>query len=154
MDEDLTKDLLREKFSKFGKTCSVVIMKTNDGKLRSFGFVNFESSEDVQKAVQAMQGALLPKVIRHAYGMSKRIGFVCFSSPKEAKKALEALHGISWIPATGAGTAFGATVGLKAQVDGSALDKVFETGSAAASLLFLGFLCMGVLSSLSVPMKL
>ncbi|KAK6911983.1 RNA recognition motif domain [Dillenia turbinata] len=65
LDEDLTEDLLREKFSKFGKTCSVVIMKNSDGKSRGFGFVNFESSEDAQKAVQAMNGALLGS--KHLY---------------------------------------------------------------------------------------
>ncbi|KAK6939077.1 RNA recognition motif domain [Dillenia turbinata] len=65
MDEDLIEDLLREKFSKFSKTCSVIIMKNNDGKSRGFGFVNFESSEDAQKAMQAMQGALLGS--KHLY---------------------------------------------------------------------------------------
>ncbi|KAK6927951.1 RNA recognition motif domain [Dillenia turbinata] len=57
MDEDLTEDLLQEKFSKFGKTCSVVIMKNNDGKSRGFELANFKSSEVAQKAVHATQGA-------------------------------------------------------------------------------------------------
>ncbi|KAK6933593.1 RNA recognition motif domain [Dillenia turbinata] len=65
MDKDLTKDLLQEKFSKFGKTCNVVIMKNKDGKSRGFEFANFESSEDSQKAVQAVQGALLGS--KHLY---------------------------------------------------------------------------------------
>ncbi|KAK6914802.1 RNA recognition motif domain [Dillenia turbinata] len=65
LDEDLTEDLLRETFSKFGKTCSVVIMKNSDGKSRGFGFVNFESSEDAQKSVQAMNGSLLGS--KHLY---------------------------------------------------------------------------------------
>ncbi|KAK6929589.1 RNA recognition motif domain [Dillenia turbinata] len=75
-------------------------MKNNDGKSRSFGFVNFESLEDAQKVVQAMNGALLAKVIPYAYGVSKGFGFVCFCSPKEAKKALEALHGTHFHGAT------------------------------------------------------
>ncbi|KAK6933189.1 Casparian strip membrane protein domain [Dillenia turbinata] len=64
---------------------------------------------------------------------------------------------ISYILATGAGAAFGATVDLKAQTEGGVLDKFFERGSAAASFLFFAFLTtavLSILSSLAVPKKL
>ncbi|KAK9281492.1 hypothetical protein L1049_004395 [Liquidambar formosana] len=59
LGKDLTEDLLRDKFSEFGKVCNVVIMKNAEGKSRGFGFVNFESAEDAKKAVEALNGALL-----------------------------------------------------------------------------------------------
>uniref|UniRef100_A0A5B7BD69 Polyadenylate-binding protein n=1 Tax=Davidia involucrata TaxID=16924 RepID=A0A5B7BD69_DAVIN len=57
--EDVTEDLLRDKFSEFGKVCNVMIMKDAEGKSRGFGFVDFESHEEAKKAVQALNGALL-----------------------------------------------------------------------------------------------
>lgn len=59
LGEDLTEDLLREKFSEFGKVGAVVIMKDGDWKSRGFGFVNFDSPDDAKKAVEALNGAML-----------------------------------------------------------------------------------------------
>lgn len=59
--EDVTEDLLRDKFSRFGKVTSVVIMKNDMGKSKGFGFVNFESPEAAKKAVKALNGSLLGK---------------------------------------------------------------------------------------------
>lgn len=59
LGEDLTEDLLREKFSEFGKVGAVVIMKDRDWKSRGFGFVNFDSPDDAKKAVEALNGAML-----------------------------------------------------------------------------------------------
>ena len=59
LGEDFTEDLLREKFSEFGKVGTVFIMKDGDGKSRGFGFVNFELPDDAKKAVEALNGAML-----------------------------------------------------------------------------------------------
>ncbi|XP_008228397.1 PREDICTED: polyadenylate-binding protein 4-like [Prunus mume] len=59
LNEDVTEDLLEEKFSLYGKVDSLAIMKDANGKSRGFGFVNFESQEEAKKAIEAMNGALL-----------------------------------------------------------------------------------------------
>ncbi|XP_057977294.1 polyadenylate-binding protein 7-like isoform X2 [Malania oleifera] len=57
--EDWTEDILRDKFSEFGKVCSVAIMKDGAGKSRGFGFINFELPEEAKKAVEALNGVPL-----------------------------------------------------------------------------------------------
>ncbi|CAK9165324.1 unnamed protein product [Ilex paraguariensis] len=59
VDKDLTEDFLRDKFSKYGKISNAAIMKDDEGKSKGFGFVNFESHEEAEKAVEAMNGVLI-----------------------------------------------------------------------------------------------
>ncbi|KAF5931988.1 hypothetical protein HYC85_028159, partial [Camellia sinensis] len=59
LSENVTEDVLKDKFSEFGKVCNVLIMKDADGKSRGFGFVNFELHEEAKKAVEALNGTLL-----------------------------------------------------------------------------------------------
>ena len=59
LGEDLTEDIIRDKFSEFGKVGTVVIMKDGNGNSRVFGFVNFESPDEAKKAVEALNGAML-----------------------------------------------------------------------------------------------
>ncbi|KAF8407124.1 hypothetical protein HHK36_006249 [Tetracentron sinense] len=59
LDQDLTEDILRDKFSEFGKVHNVVIMRDGEGKSRGFGFISFDSPEEAKKAVEAMNGAQL-----------------------------------------------------------------------------------------------
>ncbi|XP_058073878.1 uncharacterized protein LOC131222729 [Magnolia sinica] len=59
LENGLTDDLLREKFSVFGKIISAVVMKDDYGKSRGFGFVSFELPKDAKKAMEAMNGAQL-----------------------------------------------------------------------------------------------
>ncbi|XP_019194171.1 PREDICTED: polyadenylate-binding protein 4-like [Ipomoea nil] len=58
-DCNLTEDLLREKFSRYGKVNSAVIMRDEEGNSRGFGFVKFDSDEDAMKAVEALNGELI-----------------------------------------------------------------------------------------------
>lgn len=58
-DCNMTEDLLREKFSKFGKVQTAVIMRDEEGNSRGFGFVKFDSDEDAKKAVEALNGELI-----------------------------------------------------------------------------------------------
>ncbi|NWR82858.1 EPAB protein, partial [Furnarius figulus] len=48
--DDMDDDRLRDIFSKFGKTLSVKVMMDNTGRSKGFGFVNFETHEEAQKA--------------------------------------------------------------------------------------------------------
>ncbi|XVF74483.1 hypothetical protein PTKIN_Ptkin13bG0114000 [Pterospermum kingtungense] len=57
--DGITEDLLEERFSRYGKVCSVVIMKDVNGSSRGFGFVNFQSPDDAKKAMEAMNGEQL-----------------------------------------------------------------------------------------------
>lgn len=57
--EDVTEDLLREKFSEHGEVYNAVIMKNSEGKSRGFGFVSFYSPESAKKAEKSLNGALL-----------------------------------------------------------------------------------------------
>ncbi|XP_052183324.1 uncharacterized protein LOC127795587 isoform X2 [Diospyros lotus] len=59
LDDNVTQDALRDKFSECGKVNSVFIMTDAEGKSKGSGFVNFESHEDAKKALEALNGALL-----------------------------------------------------------------------------------------------
>jgi RNA recognition motif-containing protein len=61
LGEDMTEELLRDQFSKFGKVSNVTIMKDSEGKSRGFGFVNFDSSEEAKNAAGALNGAFIGK---------------------------------------------------------------------------------------------
>uniref|UniRef100_A0A3B5BAB7 Polyadenylate-binding protein n=1 Tax=Stegastes partitus TaxID=144197 RepID=A0A3B5BAB7_9TELE len=54
--EDCTDEKLKDTFSAFGRTLSVRVMKDDKGRSRGFGFVNYGSHEDAQKAVDEMSG--------------------------------------------------------------------------------------------------
>lgn len=51
---DVTKDKLDEMFGKHGKITSSMLATAEDGKSRGFGFVNFETPEQAQDAVNAL----------------------------------------------------------------------------------------------------
>ncbi|XVF56676.1 hypothetical protein PTKIN_Ptkin06aG0139600 [Pterospermum kingtungense] len=57
--DGITEDLLEERFSRYGKFCSVVIMKDVNESSRGFGFVNFQSPNNAKKAMEAMNGVQL-----------------------------------------------------------------------------------------------
>lgn len=53
-----TDDGLRTRFSEFGRVSSaVVVIDKMSGRSRGFGFVEFATPEEAQKAMQAMNGA-------------------------------------------------------------------------------------------------
>ncbi|KAI3521462.1 hypothetical protein L1887_10930 [Cichorium endivia] len=57
LDKDFTESSLIEKFSKYGKVTSALIMNDVEGKSRGFGFVNFESHDNAKMAIDALNGA-------------------------------------------------------------------------------------------------
>ncbi|XP_020547855.1 polyadenylate-binding protein 6 isoform X2 [Sesamum indicum] len=59
LDECITEDVLKDKFSEHGKVISAVIMKNEKGKSKGFGFVNFDSHESAKKAMEALHGELI-----------------------------------------------------------------------------------------------
>lgn len=54
----LTRALLHEKFSTFGKFISLAISKDYNGLLKGFAFVNYKNPNDARKAMEAMNGSL------------------------------------------------------------------------------------------------
>ncbi|XP_059639321.1 polyadenylate-binding protein 6-like [Cornus florida] len=59
LGEDVTENLLQDKFSEFGKVSEVVIVRDAEGKSRGCGFVIFNSHEEAKKAMEALNGTLL-----------------------------------------------------------------------------------------------
>ncbi|XP_073649128.1 polyadenylate-binding protein 1-like isoform X1 [Tursiops truncatus] len=53
---DVDEQCLQDLFSQFGKILSVKVMRDDGGHSRGFGFVNFETHEEAQKAVTDMNG--------------------------------------------------------------------------------------------------
>lgn len=63
LDDDMTEELIKLKFSQFGPLISVKIMKRDDGTSKGFGFVSFKSPDSAKKAKEAMNGIPLGKHI-------------------------------------------------------------------------------------------
>ncbi|KAK9755528.1 hypothetical protein RND81_01G031900 [Saponaria officinalis] len=59
IDPNITREVLQEKFSEFGKIVSLAIAMDESGASKGFGFVNFENSDDAKRAMEAMDGTLL-----------------------------------------------------------------------------------------------
>lgn len=62
LDQDITEELIKLKFSEFGKILSVKIAKDDNGTSKGFGFVSFESADSAKKAVEKMNGVQLGKL--------------------------------------------------------------------------------------------
>eukprot|EP00249_Psilotum_nudum_P024057 c29075_g1_i1 orf=644-1756(+) len=59
LDQEVTEEILEDKFSEFGKITNLLIMKDENEKSKGFGFINFENSDDAKRAVEAMNGSQL-----------------------------------------------------------------------------------------------
>lgn len=66
LDEDITADVLKAKFSEYGNVFSAVIVKDEKGKSKGFGFVNFDSHEAAKRAMEALNGELLGNIVLHS----------------------------------------------------------------------------------------
>ena len=84
LGENVTDDVLRTEFDKYGTITSAKVMYSKDGKSRGFGFVCFSSQDEANKAIAEMQGKTIdmkpinvsiaqPKKVRGDY-MQKRYG--------------------------------------------------------------------------------
>ncbi len=54
LDPEVTQEEFVDLFEQFGKVTSAVVQIDDEGKSRGFGFVNFETHEEAQKAVEAL----------------------------------------------------------------------------------------------------
>ena len=54
LDTEVNEEQFRELFSKYGEVTSAVISIDADGKSKGFGFVNFDTHEEAQKAVDGL----------------------------------------------------------------------------------------------------
>lgn len=52
LDLKVNEELLKEKFSEFGKIASLVISKDENGNSRGFRFVSFDSPDDAREAME------------------------------------------------------------------------------------------------------
>ncbi|KAH6800468.1 hypothetical protein C2S52_000932 [Perilla frutescens var. hirtella] len=59
LDEDITAEVLKAKFSEHGKVSNAVIIKDEKGKSKGFGFVYFDSHETAKRAMECLNGELL-----------------------------------------------------------------------------------------------
>uniref|UniRef100_A0A565B0T1 Polyadenylate-binding protein n=1 Tax=Arabis nemorensis TaxID=586526 RepID=A0A565B0T1_9BRAS len=59
LPKEITDDELKKTFGKYGDISSAVVMKDQSGNSRCFGFVNFESPEAAEVAVEKMNGISL-----------------------------------------------------------------------------------------------
>ncbi|KAG5556748.1 hypothetical protein RHGRI_007124 [Rhododendron griersonianum] len=72
LDPDVTEEVLEDKFSEFGKVLSLVISKDDNGNSRGFGFVNFESTDDARRAMEAMNGSQLGSKVLYVARAQKK----------------------------------------------------------------------------------
>ncbi|KAL3839731.1 hypothetical protein ACJIZ3_024322 [Penstemon smallii] len=72
IDIDVSEEILREKFSQYGKIVSLVISKDENGASRGFGFVNFENPDDAKRAVEALHGSQLGSKVLYVARAQKR----------------------------------------------------------------------------------
>ncbi|KZT70150.1 polyadenylate binding protein [Daedalea quercina L-15889] len=54
LDPEVSDDEFRELFDQFGNVTSAVVQKDDEGRSRGFGFVNYETHEEAQKAVDTL----------------------------------------------------------------------------------------------------
>jgi polyadenylate-binding protein len=59
LDDSVDDKQLKSAFEKHGQVTSAVVMLNADGKSKGFGFVNFDNSEEAQKAVGELNGSQL-----------------------------------------------------------------------------------------------
>ncbi|GER40077.1 polyadenylate-binding protein [Striga asiatica] len=72
LDTSFSEEVLREKFSKYGKIVSLVISKDENGASRGFGFVNFENPDDAKRAVEAFNGSKLGSKVLYVARAQKK----------------------------------------------------------------------------------
>ena len=59
IDPEVTEEVLKQKFSEYGKITNIILMKDDNDQPKGFGFINFETPDEAKQAVEAMDGALL-----------------------------------------------------------------------------------------------
>ncbi|CAL1373038.1 unnamed protein product [Linum trigynum] len=72
LELDVTEEVLREKFSKYGTVSSLVIARDDNGSSRGFGFVNFDNPDDARSALEAMHGIELGSKILYVGRAQKK----------------------------------------------------------------------------------
>uniref|UniRef100_A0A0E0CYS7 Polyadenylate-binding protein n=1 Tax=Oryza meridionalis TaxID=40149 RepID=A0A0E0CYS7_9ORYZ len=83
LDDDITEELIKLKFSQYGLVISVKIMKRDDGTSKGFGFVSFQNPESAKRAKESMNGMLLG---------SKTLYVARAQKKAERKQYLQRLH--------------------------------------------------------------
>ncbi|KZV41338.1 Poly(A) binding protein 7 [Dorcoceras hygrometricum] len=72
LDTDVPEDVIKDKFSEYGKIVSFVVSKDESGASKGFGFANFQNPDDAKCALEALNGSQLgSKVIYIAWAQKK-----------------------------------------------------------------------------------
>ncbi|GFP90799.1 polyadenylate-binding protein 7 [Phtheirospermum japonicum] len=72
LDTGISEEVLKEKFSQYGRIVSLVISKDENGSSRGFGFVNFENPDDAKRAVEALHGSKLGSKVLYVARAQKK----------------------------------------------------------------------------------
>ncbi|XP_059646780.1 polyadenylate-binding protein 7-like [Cornus florida] len=72
LDPDVSEELLRGKFSEFGKVLSLIVSKDENGASKGFGFVNFDSPDDARRAMEAMNESQLGSKVLYVARAQKK----------------------------------------------------------------------------------
>ncbi|KAF9597546.1 hypothetical protein IFM89_019537, partial [Coptis chinensis] len=72
LDQELTEEYLKEKFSEFGRITNLVVSKDDNGNSRGFGFVNFDIPDAAKRAMEAMDGKQLGSKVLYVARAQKR----------------------------------------------------------------------------------
>ncbi|KAI3447525.1 hypothetical protein Pfo_004190 [Paulownia fortunei] len=72
LDTGFSEEVIKEKFSQYGKIVSLVISKDENGASRGFGFVNFENPDDAKCAVEALHGSQLGSKVLYVARAQKK----------------------------------------------------------------------------------
>ncbi|KAK1395814.1 putative polyadenylate-binding protein 8-like [Heracleum sosnowskyi] len=115
LDKSIDNKALQDTFSSFGTILSCKIATDNSGQSKGYGFVQYDSEEAANTAIEKLNGMLMNDkqvyveelreifgeygaitsvvVMRDGDGKSKCFGFVNFDNPEDAAKAVDALNG-------------------------------------------------------------
>ncbi|XP_078153660.1 polyadenylate-binding protein 2-like [Carex rostrata] len=77
LEDSITSEALKKKFSKFGELVSAVVMRDEHGNSKGFGFVSFEQSQDAETALSAM----------NASTWGSKVVYVGFAQKKSEREA-------------------------------------------------------------------
>ncbi|XP_078166527.1 polyadenylate-binding protein 3-like [Carex rostrata] len=78
LEESITSEALKKKFSKFGEVVSAVVMRDEHGNSKGFGIVSFEQSQDADTARSAM----------NASTWGSKVVYVGFAQKKSEREVL------------------------------------------------------------------
>lgn len=72
LEEETTDEEFNTMFSKFGEITSCKVMRTDEGKSKGFGFVNFKANDAAKEACEQMNGATIKEKVLYCGRAEKK----------------------------------------------------------------------------------